>query len=101
MTILHQIKLADKQAAMEKLEWEATTSTKKVEKLQEDLEVMQGEFSLFMKFVGELTKTNAPQPEDYYEDYDVSYPWDDQVTEVTSLHLLLDILEVNTIFIKN
>lgn len=80
---MHQIKLADKQAAVEKLEWEATTSAKKVEKLQEDLEVMQGEFSLFMKFVGDLTKTNVTQPdEEYYEDYDVSYTWDDHVTEV-------------------
>ncbi|XP_019153095.1 PREDICTED: GRIP domain-containing protein RUD3 isoform X2 [Ipomoea nil] len=77
-----KIKLADKQAAVEKLEWEATTSTKKVGKLQEDLEAMQGEFSLFMKFLGELTKTNVTQPdEEYYEDYDASYPWDDPGTE--------------------
>nr|GMC50717.1 Hop-interacting protein THI110 [Ipomoea batatas] len=77
-----KIKLADKQAAVEKLEWEATTSAKKVEKLQEDLEVMQGDFSLFMKFVGDLTKTNVAQPdEEYYEDYDVSYTWDDHVTK--------------------
>ncbi|KAL7161439.1 hypothetical protein ACSBR2_041994 [Camellia fascicularis] len=32
-----KIKLADKQAALEKLQWETMTSNKKVEKLQEDL----------------------------------------------------------------
>ncbi|CAL5444819.1 unnamed protein product [Camellia sinensis] len=43
-----KIKLADKQAALEKLQWDAMTSNKKVEKLQEDLGSMQGEISSFL-----------------------------------------------------
>ncbi|KAL8216059.1 hypothetical protein R6Q57_022896 [Mikania cordata] len=42
-----KIKLADKQAAVEKLQWEAMTSNKKVEKLQEDLNAFQGERSSY------------------------------------------------------
>lgn len=42
-----KIKLADKQAAVERLQWEAMTSIKKVEKLQEDLNAIQGEMSSY------------------------------------------------------
>ncbi|CAH9078600.1 unnamed protein product [Cuscuta europaea] len=77
-----KIKLADKQAAVEKLEWEATTSTKKAEKLQRNLDVVQDEISLFMKFVGELTKNKMTHTED---DYHVSCPWDDQLNEMDNL----------------
>lgn len=63
-----QVKLADKQAAVEKLEWEATTSSKKVEKLQEDLEVVRQEIAWFMQFVQQLTKNDSRT---LAEDYDV------------------------------
>lgn len=53
---------------MEKLEWEATTSSKKVEKLQEDLEVVQQEIAWFMQFVQQLTKNGSRA---LAEDYDV------------------------------
>lgn len=43
-----KIKLADKQAAVEKLQWEAMTSNQRVEKLQKDLQGVQGEISSFM-----------------------------------------------------
>ncbi|KAI3454773.1 hypothetical protein Pfo_011436 [Paulownia fortunei] len=53
-----KIKLADKQAAVEKLQWEAMTSNKKVERLQEDLETVQGEISSFMLLLEGLTRND-------------------------------------------
>lgn len=63
-----KIKLADKQAAVEKLEWEAMTSSKKVEKLQEDLEVVRQEIAWFMQLVQQLAKNGSRS---LAEDYDV------------------------------
>lgn len=53
---------------MEKLEWEAMTSSKKVEKLQNDLEVVRQEVAWFMQFVKKLTKNGSRS---LAEDYDV------------------------------
>lgn len=53
---------------MEKLEWEAMTSSKKVEKLQEDLEIVRREVTWFMQFVQQLTKNHSSA---LAEDYDV------------------------------
>ncbi|GLT44096.1 hypothetical protein SLA2020_180120 [Shorea laevis] len=64
-----KIKLADKQAALEKLQWEAMTSNQKVEKLQEELDSMQGEFSSFMHIFEGLTRSHS---DIYAEDYDVA-----------------------------
>ncbi|KAF6140048.1 hypothetical protein GIB67_001789 [Kingdonia uniflora] len=64
-----KIKLADKQAALEKLQWESTTSNKKVQKLQEDLDSTHGEMSTFMLLVEGLTKTDSIE---YAEDYDIT-----------------------------
>lgn len=69
-----QTKLADKQAAVEKLQWEAAASNKKVEKLQEDLEMVQGDLSSMMLLIQGLTKSDALSAEDYE---DVSYPLDE------------------------
>ncbi|WCJ35800.1 Protein MICROTUBULE BINDING PROTEIN 2C [Euphorbia peplus] len=63
-----KIKLADKQAALEKVQWEAMTSNKKVEKLQEDLETVQGDISSLMVFFEGLTDSNFTRSA---EDYDV------------------------------
>ncbi|KAH7528904.1 hypothetical protein FEM48_Zijuj05G0127300 [Ziziphus jujuba var. spinosa] len=63
-----KIKLADKQAALEKIQWEAMTSGTKVEKLQEELNLMRGEISSFMMVFEGLMKTNTTV---YAEDYDV------------------------------
>lgn len=69
-----QIKLADKQAAVEKLQWEATTSNQRVEKLQKDLEMMQGEISLFTSSFEVLAKESSAFAA---EDYDIiTYPSD-------------------------
>ncbi|GMQ10570.1 hypothetical protein CsSME_00053520 [Camellia sinensis var. sinensis] len=64
-----KIKLADKQTALEKLQWEAMTSNKKVEKLHEDLGSMQGEISSFLSLFEGLTKNH---PTMSAEDYDVT-----------------------------
>ncbi|KAF7838557.1 Protein MICROTUBULE BINDING PROTEIN 2C [Senna tora] len=63
-----KIKLADKQAALEKIQWEATTSNKKVEKLQEELDSMQGDISSFTLLLEGLTKYDTVE---YTDDYDV------------------------------
>ncbi|XP_052179824.1 protein MICROTUBULE BINDING PROTEIN 2C isoform X2 [Diospyros lotus] len=61
-----KIKLADKQAAVEKLQWEAMNSNRKVEKLQEDLGSMQEEISSFMLLFDSLTNNSSTKlPEDY------------------------------------
>ncbi|KAI4335870.1 hypothetical protein L6164_014473 [Bauhinia variegata] len=67
-----KIKLADKQAALEKIHWEAMTSSKKVEKLQEELDSMQGDISSFMLLLEGLTKSDTSE---YADDYDIE-PYD-------------------------
>lgn len=74
-----QIKLADKQAAVEKLQWEATTSNQRVEKLQKDLEMMQGEMSLFMSSFYELTRETSTA-----DDYDIVTYQPDQHFDIVS-----------------
>ncbi|CAN4115448.1 unnamed protein product [Withania somnifera] len=72
-----QVKLADKKSAVEKLEWEAMTSNNKVEKLQEDVDRVQGEISSFMQFVQALTESDS---RGLTEEYDViPYLWDQSV----------------------
>lgn len=72
-----QVKLADKKAAVEKLEWEAMTSSNKVERLQEDIDRVQGEISSFMQFVQALTESDSRGSA---EEYDViPYLWDQSV----------------------
>ncbi|KAG8484718.1 hypothetical protein CXB51_023898 [Gossypium anomalum] len=67
--VIFVIKLADKQATLEKTQWEAMTSKQKLEKLQNDIDSMQGEFSSFMLLLNGLTKKNRTA---YAEDYDVA-----------------------------
>uniref|UniRef100_A0A5B7A979 Movement protein binding protein 2C n=1 Tax=Davidia involucrata TaxID=16924 RepID=A0A5B7A979_DAVIN len=64
-----KIKLADKQAALEKLQWEAMTSNKKAEELEEDLDSMRGEISSFMQLFEVLKKSDSAISS---EDYDVT-----------------------------
>ncbi|KAK7265890.1 hypothetical protein RJT34_33515 [Clitoria ternatea] len=67
-----KIKLADKQAALEKIQWEAMTSNKKVEKLQEELDSTQADISSFTLLLEGLTKTDTAT---YADDYDIK-PYD-------------------------
>ncbi|KAK3012728.1 hypothetical protein RJ639_009561 [Escallonia herrerae] len=77
-----KIKLADKQAALEKLQWEATTSKGKVEKLQEDLDTMQEEMSSFRLLFEGLTKKNDTG---FAEDIDVTVSDVDHFSEIDDL----------------
>lgn len=63
-----KIVLADKQAALEKLRWEAMTSKTLAEKLQEDVNTMQAEMSSIMILCEGLRKNNDDVST---EDYDV------------------------------
>ncbi|KAF7135232.1 hypothetical protein RHSIM_Rhsim08G0142100 [Rhododendron simsii] len=62
-----KVKLADKQAALEKLQWEAMTSNRKVELLQEDLDSMRGEISSFMLLVEGLAKNPSTMSAEGYD----------------------------------
>ncbi|KAI7736150.1 hypothetical protein M8C21_009741, partial [Ambrosia artemisiifolia] len=64
-----KIKLADKQAVVEKLQWEAMTSNKKVEKLQEDLNAFQGEMSSYTLLFEGLSDDHFTLPD---QDYDLN-----------------------------
>ncbi|KAK3130323.1 hypothetical protein QOZ80_6BG0491890 [Eleusine coracana subsp. coracana] len=60
-----KIMLAEKQAALEKLEWEANVSTTKVEELQVDVASMDVEVSALMKLFREISENGrAPYQRD-------------------------------------
>ncbi|KAL5751441.1 hypothetical protein ACOSP7_026044 [Xanthoceras sorbifolium] len=65
-----KIKLADKQAALEKLQWEAMTANKKVEKLQEELDSKQGDVLSFVQLFEGLNKNDSTMNAD--DDYDIT-----------------------------
>ncbi|XP_071703531.1 protein MICROTUBULE BINDING PROTEIN 2C-like [Rutidosis leptorrhynchoides] len=62
-----KIKLADKQAAVERLQWEAMTSNKMVEKLQEDLNAIQGEMSSYTLLFEGLSNDNITLSDQEYD----------------------------------
>ncbi|KAK9144556.1 hypothetical protein Sjap_004459 [Stephania japonica] len=64
-----KIKLADRQAALEKSQWEAATSSRKVEKLQEEIDFMHQEVSAFMLLLETLASNDSST---YMEDLDVT-----------------------------
>ena len=64
-----QIKLADKQAALEKIQWEVMTSNSKIEELQEELKSSQGDVSSFMLLLEGLSKNDCNER---VEDYSLS-----------------------------
>ncbi|ONH90782.1 hypothetical protein PRUPE_8G074000 [Prunus persica] len=77
-----KIKLADKQAALEKLQWEPMISNRKVEKLQEELDSLQGQISSFMFLFEGLMKADAIV---YSEDYDISPCTVDHLSHIDDL----------------
>lgn len=77
-----KIKLADKQAALEKLRWEVMTSNQKVETLQQELDSIQGGISSFMLVFENLTKNNSIP---YAEDYDIKPCYLDQLPDIDDL----------------
>lgn len=66
---LNQIKLADKQAALEKTQWEAKTTGTRAIKLQEQLDAVEGDISTFTRVFETLAKPNSKKPE---RDYDAT-----------------------------
>ncbi|KAG8049890.1 hypothetical protein GUJ93_ZPchr0009g2269 [Zizania palustris] len=64
-----KIQLAEKQAALEKLEWEAKVSSTKVEELQVDVASMDVEVSALMKLFRKITENDrTPRPRERTDD---------------------------------
>lgn len=64
-----KIMLAEKQAVLEKLEWEAKVSSTKVEELQVDVASMDVEISALMKLFRKITENDrAPYPRERTDD---------------------------------
>lgn len=59
LVLFSQIKLADKQAAVESLDWQTREANNKVEKLQAETDSKNFEISAFMKFFQELMKNTT------------------------------------------
>ncbi|KDO65647.1 hypothetical protein CISIN_1g018954mg [Citrus sinensis] len=78
-----KIKLADKQAALEKSQWEAMTVSRKAEKLQEEVESMQGEMSSFMQIFEGLIKNDSTVNAD--DDYDIKPYYSDYLSDIDDL----------------
>lgn len=78
-----KIKLADKQAALEKSQWEAMTISRKAEKLQEEVESVQGEMSLFMQIFEGLIKNDSTVNAD--DDYDIKPYYSDHLSDIDDL----------------
>ncbi|CAO2826882.1 unnamed protein product [Amaranthus hypochondriacus] len=66
-----KIKLADRQAAVEKLQWEARTSNQKVEQLQEELDSMRSQISSLMHIFEGLSQ-ESDDAVTFDEDYDIT-----------------------------
>ncbi|KAL6518202.1 hypothetical protein OROMI_033903 [Orobanche minor] len=83
-----KIKLADKQAAVEKLQWEAMTSKNKVEKLQEDLDKVEGETTSFMLLIQGLTSNDFSFASGDYDDVPYSYDQNHELDYETDMQKL-------------
>uniref|UniRef100_A0A7N0T173 Uncharacterized protein n=1 Tax=Kalanchoe fedtschenkoi TaxID=63787 RepID=A0A7N0T173_KALFE len=76
-----KIKLAERQAALEKIQWEAVTSNKQVEKLQEDLKTAELEMSAFTILLeGSIKNDNSI----YTVDYDLTPHWTNHGSEIVN-----------------
>ncbi|KAJ0266147.1 Protein MICROTUBULE BINDING PROTEIN 2C [Hirschfeldia incana] len=62
-----KIKLADRQAALEKTQWEAKTTGTKAIKLQEQLDSVEGEISSFTRVFETLAKTESKKEDMDYD----------------------------------
>ncbi|KAL2935371.1 Protein MICROTUBULE BINDING PROTEIN 2C [Bienertia sinuspersici] len=78
-----KIKLADKQAAVEKLQWEAKISNQKVERLQEELDSMQSQVSSLMQIFEGLSKDDPVTPT---EDYDITPYYVDHLPDIDDMN---------------
>lgn len=81
---LSQIKLADKQAAVEKLQWEAKTSNQKVERLQAELDSMRSQISSMMHIFEGLSQ-ELDDAVIFVDDYDVTSFYTDHLPNLVCL----------------
>lgn len=77
-----QIKLADKQAALEKMQWEMMTSNQKVEKLQDELDSLQADISAFTLLLEGLSKADTAE---YIDDYEAEPYGFNHLPDIVSL----------------
>uniref|UniRef100_A0A7N0V149 Uncharacterized protein n=1 Tax=Kalanchoe fedtschenkoi TaxID=63787 RepID=A0A7N0V149_KALFE len=77
-----KIKLAERQAALENIQWEAMASNKQVEKLQGDLKTAELEMSAFTILLEGLTNNDNAA---YTEDYDVTPHWMNRPSEIDDI----------------
>ncbi|GAB2223841.1 hypothetical protein Drorol1_Dr00004584 [Drosera rotundifolia] len=80
-----KIKLADKQAALEKIQWEAMTSNQKCEQLQEEIASMESHISSHTMLLEGLSKDNpVPTAEEHgFVPYDMEpVPYIDGMDEI-------------------
>lgn len=80
---------------MERLQWEATTSNNKVEKLQKDLNAFQGEMSSYTLLFESLSNDNYTLSDQEYDDIT---PDDTHLPEIVSKMLFHAIYTFFTIF---
>lgn len=67
---------------MEKSQWEAMTVSRQAEKLQEEVESMQGEMSSFMQIFEGLIKNDSTVNAD--DDYDIKPYYSDYLSDIVS-----------------
>ncbi|XP_057517371.1 protein MICROTUBULE BINDING PROTEIN 2C isoform X2 [Amaranthus tricolor] len=79
-----KIKLADKQAAVEKLQWEAKTSNQKVERLQAELDSMRSQISSMMHIFEGLSQ-ELDDAVIFVDDYDVTSFYTDHLPNLVCL----------------
>ncbi|KAL9255720.1 MICROTUBULE BINDING PROTEIN 2C-like protein [Drosera capensis] len=80
-----KIKLADKQAALEKIQWEAMMSNQKCDQLQEEITSMESHISSYTMLLEGLSKDNlAPTAEEHgFAPYDMEpAPYIDDMDEI-------------------
>ncbi|KAF5202467.1 Microtubule binding protein 2c [Thalictrum thalictroides] len=77
-----KVKLADKQAVLEKIQWEATASDERVQELQDNIESVKGEITAFKILFECLTRDNSTA---YVDDYDPPSSHLDQLSSVDDM----------------
>ncbi|CAO2826883.1 unnamed protein product [Amaranthus hypochondriacus] len=79
-----RIKLANRQAAVEKLQWEARTSNQKVEQLQEELDSMRSQISSLMHIFEGLSQ-ESDDAVTFDEDYDITPYYADYLSDLDDM----------------
>ncbi|KAG9448550.1 hypothetical protein H6P81_008515 [Aristolochia fimbriata] len=86
-----KVKLADKQAALEKLQWEVANANSKAAKLQEDLDSMEGESATIMGVIEALAGTTSKV---YDDQNNVNLDYFDQLSLIQEEDVVVDNVEM-------